>query len=447
MKKIVFMLSLVLVLVFSSVTAFAQDSEIIVTIDSVMIDFNEDSGFPFVDENYRTLVPFRKALETYGATVEWNNESRIATAMKGDIKVEVPIGQNYIMVNGLQQANDTSAKIVNGRTYLPIRAVIQAFNSSVEWDQNLKTVVITTTPIDAKAILTEANNKSYDWKNYDADVLINMSMPVKDDAGSVSMVNMNMKMYMTLFMEPSMKAKINANMKMNMMGQEIEQPIMDMYMTSNNTSLTQYMGMNDGTGTLTWMKLVYEDEMFGALLKQDKETIKANQELTDKYIKDIKYFGKYTDEGKTLLRMQYTMSGDIYKEIFGAYESEMPASTNEQEAMTIEMIKSLANADFGDINLIVYVDESTKEMVKYEMDLGNVVISMLDSMSNLVGELPAEEMEMLKQMKATMTMKVLNINQAKDFEIPQEALDAPEMEELMQQLQETTTETTVPAEQ
>lgn len=447
MKKIVFMLSLVLVLVFSSVTAFAQDSEIIVTIDSVMIDFNEDSGFPFVDENYRTLVPFRKALETYGATVEWNNESRIATAMKGDIKVEVPIDQNYIMVNGLQQANDTSAKIVNGRTYLPIRAVIQAFNSSVEWDQNLKTVVITTTPIDAKAILTEANNKSYDWKNYDADVLINMSMPVKDDAGSVSMVNMNMKMYMTLFMEPSMKAKINANMKMNMMGQEIEQPIMDMYMTSNDTSLTQYMGMNDGTGTLTWMKLVYEDEMFGALLKQDKETIKANQELTDKYIKDIKYFGKYTDEGKTLLRMQYTMSGDIYKEIFGAYESEMPASTNEQEAMTIEMIKSLANADFGDINLIVYVDESTKEMVKYEMDLGNVVISMLDSMSNLVGEIPAEEMEMLKQMKATMTMKVLNINQAKDFEIPQEALDAPEMEELMQQLQETTTETTVPAEQ
>lgn len=447
MKKIVFMLSLVLVLVFSSVTAFAQDSEIIVTIDSVMIDFNEDSGFPFVDENYRTLVPFRKALETYGATVEWNNESRIATAMKGDIKVEVPIDQNYIMVNGLQQANDTSAKIVNGRTYLPIRAVIQAFNSSVEWDQNLKTVVITTTPIDAKAILTEANNKSYNWKNYDADVLINMSMPVKDDAGSVSMVNMNMKMYMTLFMEPSMKAKINANMKMNMMGQEIEQPIMDMYMTSNDTSLTQYMGMNDGTGTLTWMKLVYEDEMFGALLKQDKETIKANQELTDKYIKDIKYFGKYTDEGKTLLRMQYTMSGDIYKEIFGAYESEMPASTNEQEAMTIEMIKSLANADFGDINLIVYVDESTKEMVKYEMDLGNVVISMLDSMSNLVGEIPAEEMEMLKQMKATMTMKVLNINQAKDFEIPQEALDAPEMEELMQQLQETTTETTVPAEQ
>lgn len=181
--------------------------------------------------------------------------------------------------------------------------------------------------------------------------------------------------------------------------------------------------------------------------KQDKETIKANQELTDKYIKDIKYFGKYTDEGKTLLRMQYTMSGDIYKEIFGAYESEMPASTNEQEAMTIEMIKSLANADFGDINLIVYVDESTKEMVKYEMDLENVVISMLDSMSNLVGEIPAEEMEMLKQMKATMTMKVLNINQAKDFEIPQEALDAPEMEELMQQLQETTTETTVPAEQ
>lgn len=437
MKKIIFILSIVLVLVFTSVTAFAQDNEIIVAIDSVKVDFDENSGFPFVDENYRTLVPFRKALEAYGAAVEWNEESRIATAVKGDIKVEVPIDQDYIMVNEQQQSNDTAAKIVNGRTYLPIRAVIQAFGSSVEWDQNLKTVVITSTPVDAKAILAEANQKSYDWKNYDADVLINMSMPIKDDAGSVSIMNMNMKMFMTLFMEPSLKAKIDASMKMNIMGQEVEQPIMEMYMTSDDTSLTQYMGMNDGTGALTWMKLVYEDEMFGALLKQDKETIKSNQELTDKYIKDIKYFGKYTDAERTLLRMQYTMSGEIYKEIFGAYESELPEATNEQEKMTIEMMKNLANGDFGDISLIVYIDEATKEMVKYEMDLGNIVVSMLNSMNNLAGEIPAEEMEMLKQLKATMTMEVLNINEAKDFEIPKEALNAPKMEELMEQMQQT----------
>lgn len=297
MKKIVLMLSLVLLLVLSSVPAFAQSTnEIIVAIDSVKVDFDENTGLPLVDENYRTLVPFRKALETFGATVDWNNESRIATAVKGEIKVEVPIDQSYILINGVQKSNDTAAKIINGKTYLPIRAVIEAFGSDVQWDQKLNTVVITTEPVDAKAIFTEASNKSYDWNNYDADVLINMSMPVKDDAGSVSQMNMDMKMYMTLFMKPTLKAKVNASMVLNMMGQEVAQPIMDMYMTSDDASLIQYMGMNDGTGKLTWMKMTTENEMLADLLKYDVESIKANQELTEKYIKEVKYFGKYPDE-------------------------------------------------------------------------------------------------------------------------------------------------------
>jgi hypothetical protein len=444
MKKIVLMLSLVLLLVFSSVPAFAQSTnEIIVAIDSVKVDFNENTGLPLVDENYRTLVPFRKALETYGATVEWNNESRIATAVKGEIKVEVPIDQSYIIVNGEQKSNDTAAKIINGKTYLPIRAVIEAFGSDVQWDQNLNTVVITTVPIDAKATFTEANNKSYDWNNYDADVLLKMSMPVKDDAGSVTQMNMDMKMYMTLFMKPSLKAKVNASMVLNMMDQEVIQPIMDMYMTSDDTSLIQYMGMNDGTGKITWMKMTTENDMFANLLKYDAESIKANKELTEKYIKDVKYFGKYPDKsGKVLLKLQYTMSGEIYNDMFGKYMEEMTSSTNEQEAMTAEMIKGLANGEFGDLSFIIYVDETTKEVVKYEMDLSNIIASMMSGMTELLGDIPAEELEMLKEMKASMTMEVLNVNKAKDFEIPKEALDAQEMEEMVKQLEETATETT-----
>ncbi|HRC81238.1 MAG TPA: hypothetical protein PLF27_07615 [Sedimentibacter sp.] len=53
MKKIVFVLSLVLILILSSVTAFAD--EIVITIDSAKVEFNDDAGFPFIDENNRTL--------------------------------------------------------------------------------------------------------------------------------------------------------------------------------------------------------------------------------------------------------------------------------------------------------------------------------------------------------------------------------------------------------
>lgn len=439
MKKIVLLLSFSLLLVLSQVTAFAQTTnEIIVAIDSVPVEFSEDTGSPFVDENYRTLVPFRKALESYGATVEWDNESRIAIAVKDDIKVEVPVDQNYIIVNGQQKSNDTAAKIVNGRTYLPIRAVIEAFGSSVEWDQSLKTVVITTEPVDAKALFQKASDKSYEWKNYDADILLNMSIPVKDDAGSVQTMNMNMKMYMTIFMEPSIKVKMNTSLLMDMMGQEISQPIMDMYMDFNKESFTSYTGMNDGEGNFTWMKTTYEDELFGDLLKVDEEYINKNKELAEKYTKDVKYFGKYTVSEETLLRMQYTMSGEIYNELFGEYINEMSSSENEQDQMTLEMLKGFANGNFGDINCIVYINEKTGEIVKYEMDLGNMVKSIMGSMTSMLEEIPAEEMEMLNQMQATMTMNVLNINQAKDFEIPEEALNAPEMSEVMKELQEST---------
>jgi len=421
-------------LVLSSTTVFAQTNEIIVAIDSEKVEFTEESGHPFVDENSRTLVPFRKALESYGATVDWNNDDRIAIAEKDEIKVEVPIDQNYILINGEQKATDTQAKIVNGRTYLPIRAVIEAFGSSVEWDAGLKTVVITTTPVDAKAIFTEANNKSLDWKNYDADVKVDISLDVPDAAGSVQTMNMKMNMYMTLFMNP-LKAKINADMLVNIAGQEISQPFMSMYMTMDENGLNQYMGMNN-EGTYTWMKQTVANEMFGELLKYDEEAIEKNKEIAEKYTKDVKYFGKYKDADKTLLRLEYTMSGEIYKDMLGESLDNMPVPTNEQETATYEALKALAEGNFGDIKFIVHIDEETKEIVKYEMDLGDMIQLMMGSMTDLLGEMPQEGLDMLNSMRATMVMEVLNVNQAENFEIPEEALNAPDMNELLEQLEQ-----------
>ncbi len=431
MKKITLIMSLVLILALTSVTAFAQTTnEIIVSINSVKVNFDENTGSPFVDENYRTLVPFRKAIETYGASVEWDNEARIAIAVKGDIKVEVPIDKNYITVNGEEKATDTAAKIVNGRTYLPIRAVIEAFGSSVEWDQGLSTVVITTVPVDAQAILTKANSLSSDWKNYDGDIKVNMSMPIKDDAGSVQTVNMDMKMYMTFFTDPSLKAKINSSFVMNLMGQDVSQPVMDMYMVADKKSFTTYMGTAGQDGKLTWVKSTVEDEIFASLFANNKEAIKENQELSEKYMKDVKYFGKYTDaSGRTLLKLQYTISGEIYKEVFGKYTEIMPASKSEQDAMVLEMMKELANGKFNDITVVIYVNESTGEIVKYEMDLSDIMSSMMSGMTEMLGTIPTNEMEMLKQMKVSMSMEYLNINKAADFKIPEEALNAPEVTE------------------
>ena len=115
-----------------------------VSIDGVPVVFNDSYGYPFLDENGRTQVPFRRTMETFGCTVSWNPLTRTATAKKDGITVAVPIGKPYLTVDGTRVSMDTAARIVGDRTYLPIRAVAEAFGAMVTWDAGSQTVVITT---------------------------------------------------------------------------------------------------------------------------------------------------------------------------------------------------------------------------------------------------------------------------------------------------------------
>jgi hypothetical protein len=109
---------------------------------SQFIKFTESSGAPFIDGANRTQVPLRVTMENYGAKVNWESVTKTAVVEKSGIKVEVPIGKSVIYVNGQERIIDTAAQIVAGRTYLPIKAVIEALGGSVAWDQATKTVII-----------------------------------------------------------------------------------------------------------------------------------------------------------------------------------------------------------------------------------------------------------------------------------------------------------------
>jgi hypothetical protein len=111
----------------------------------VYVKFTESSGFPFIDDANRVQVPLRKTLEKFGGKVEWDAVNKIATITENNIKVQVPIGEKYILRDGQKIEIDTAAMIVNGRTYLPIRPVVEAFDGKVRWDSVEKVVIITNT--------------------------------------------------------------------------------------------------------------------------------------------------------------------------------------------------------------------------------------------------------------------------------------------------------------
>ncbi|MCT4563866.1 MAG: DUF5050 domain-containing protein [Maledivibacter sp.] len=139
MKKI-FWITILISLVLSTI-AFAEN-DIKIYIDGEKIEFDLESGAPFIDENSRVQVPFRIVMEKFGSEVSWDGEKKEATAKKDNVIVKVPIEQPYIYKNDEKIDSDTVAIIKNGRTYLPIRVVLEAFGAEIVWNNNNKAVTI-----------------------------------------------------------------------------------------------------------------------------------------------------------------------------------------------------------------------------------------------------------------------------------------------------------------
>ncbi|NLM05005.1 MAG: hypothetical protein GX214_08300 [Clostridiales bacterium] len=67
-------LAIIILLLFFSITpvnVFAVEQNTIISIDGEIVEFNRSTGYPFLDGNSRTQVPFRVTLEKFGANVDW----------------------------------------------------------------------------------------------------------------------------------------------------------------------------------------------------------------------------------------------------------------------------------------------------------------------------------------------------------------------------------------
>lgn len=104
-----------------------------VVIDSARVNFTDETGYPFVDSG-RTLVPLRATMEAVGADVSWDSETATATVSMGQVTLKCTAWEKKIYRNGVKIDNDAAACIVAGRTYLPIRAVLEAFGAHVGWN-------------------------------------------------------------------------------------------------------------------------------------------------------------------------------------------------------------------------------------------------------------------------------------------------------------------------
>lgn len=99
----------------------------------------------------RTLVPLRAIFEAMDATVNWDSKTQTATGIKGDTTVILPLGSLSPTINGQTKPLDVPTTIVSGRTLAPLRFVGEAFGGSVRWDGSTQTIYITSPRVQSSA--------------------------------------------------------------------------------------------------------------------------------------------------------------------------------------------------------------------------------------------------------------------------------------------------------
>ncbi|MEW6276659.1 MAG: copper amine oxidase N-terminal domain-containing protein [Bacillota bacterium] len=97
---------------------------------------------PYIKDG-RTFVPVRYVAQALGVTPEniLYADGKV-TLIKGDKVVQLTIGSNVMVINGISIAMDVPAEIKDGRTMLPFRWVAQALGAKVNWDEATQTVTM-----------------------------------------------------------------------------------------------------------------------------------------------------------------------------------------------------------------------------------------------------------------------------------------------------------------
>jgi len=84
----------------------------------------------------------RGVFEALGFKVDWHHETQTAILETEGFWVTIPIGSDIFITNGIEFELDVPAQIINDRTMLPIRAVLESVGHFVDWDDTTNTVIV-----------------------------------------------------------------------------------------------------------------------------------------------------------------------------------------------------------------------------------------------------------------------------------------------------------------
>lgn len=123
-----------------SVVLYLNQKEYSVARDGNWLQATLDTA-PVYDSG-RTMVPLRGVMEQFGANVDWLPENKQIKVQHGDKEVILTLGSTEALVNGEAAQLDVPAKVVNGRTLIPLRFVSEQIGMNVAWEGKTQSITI-----------------------------------------------------------------------------------------------------------------------------------------------------------------------------------------------------------------------------------------------------------------------------------------------------------------
>ena len=115
----------------------------VMTVNGSTVEIDPGRGTAPVIVNDRTLIPVRSVIETMGGTVDWNEETQTAALTYGEDEIRLTLNSTTAYLNDEAQILDVAPVSINDRTMLPIRFISESFEFAVEWNGDAQTVTIT----------------------------------------------------------------------------------------------------------------------------------------------------------------------------------------------------------------------------------------------------------------------------------------------------------------
>ena len=112
------------------------DRTVVMTIDSTEYVVNNNiitgDAAPYIDSAWRTMVPIRALAEAFDAEVVWNQDDETVTInFDGDTQIVMTVGETTYTVDGNEATMDTEPVNTGSRVYVPIRFAAEGLGFSV----------------------------------------------------------------------------------------------------------------------------------------------------------------------------------------------------------------------------------------------------------------------------------------------------------------------------